>query len=268
MNVSVTTTPQRPLVALSGVRFAYAGRAGPPVLDDLSLSAGEGEFLAVLGPSGGGKSTLLKLLAGLVVAQAGTVEVGGTSITRPHRDVGMVFQGPTLLPWRNVRDNILLPAGFASGAGQAELERADRLLAMTGLQESAALYPNQLSGGMAQRVGLARMLLHDPRLLLLDEPFSALDAMTRERLSLELQRIWMTERRTAIFVTHSIPEALFLADRVVVLAGRPARVLADLAVDLPRPRTLETMGTPAFNELALELRRLFEVVAGTKGAAQ
>jgi NitT/TauT family transport system ATP-binding protein len=121
---------------------------------------------------------------------------------------------------------------------------------------------------MAQRVGLARMLLHGPRLLLLDEPFSALDAMTRERLSLELQRIWMTDRRTAIFVTHSIPEALFLADRVVVLAGRPGRVLADLAIDLPRPRTLETMGTPDFNRLALELRRLFDAVAGERGGAR
>jgi NitT/TauT family transport system ATP-binding protein len=252
---------------LSGVRFAYPGRPGAPVLDDLSLSAGEGEFLAVLGPSGGGKSTLLKLLAGLAVAQAGTVKVGDIEISRPHRDIGMVFQRPTLLPWRTARDNILLPAGFARGASKAERERADDLLVMTGLRDSAELYPNELSGGMAQRVGLARMLLHDPKLLLLDEPFSALDAMTRERLSLELQRIWMSERRTAIFVTHSIPEALFLADRVVVLAGRPARVLADLKVDLPRPRTLETMGTPTFNALALELRRLFEAVSGGQGVA-
>ncbi len=269
MTVSASKTkPQRPLVVLSGVRFAYPGRSGAPVLDDLSLSAGEGEFLAVLGPSGGGKSTLLKLLAGLAVAQAGTITVGDTPITRPHRDVGMVFQRPTLLPWRNVRDNILLPAGFARSAGKTERERADGLLAMIGLSDSAELYPNQLSGGMAQRVGLARMLLHDPQLLLLDEPFSALDAMTRERLALELQRIWMTERRTAIFVTHSIPEALFLADRVVVLAGRPARVLADLTIDLPRPRTLETMGTPTFNALALELRRLFDAVSGEQGSAQ
>lgn len=259
------TTPGQLLVTLSGVRFAYPGRGSNPVLDDLSLSVGEGEFLAVLGPSGGGKSTLLKLLAGLASAQAGRVAVGEVEIKRPYRDVGMVFQRPTLLPWRNVRDNILLPAGFASRASAADRTRADRLLEMTGLQDSAHLYPDQLSGGMAQRVGLARMLLHDPRLLLL-EPFSALDAMTRERLSLELQRIWMAERRTAIFVTHSIPEALFLADRVVVLAGRPGRILADIKVDLPRPRTLETMGTETFNALALELRRLFNTVAGDSGA--
>lgn len=267
MNASAPAI-QESLVTLSGVKFSYAGGSSLPILDDLSLSVGEGEFLAVLGPSGGGKSTLLKLLAGLVTARAGSVAVGGAEIRRPRRDVGMVFQRPTLLPWRNVRDNILLPAGFVTGASKAELDRADRLLAMTGLRESAGLYPNQLSGGMAQRVGLARMLLHDPRLLLLDEPFSALDAMTRERLSLELQRIWMTERRTAIFVTHSIPEALFLADRVVVLAGRPGRILADLPVDLPRPRTLETMGGTRFNALALELRRLFDTVAGTGVPAQ
>jgi NitT/TauT family transport system ATP-binding protein len=267
VNVSINAVREA-FVTLSRVRFAYPGRSDFPVLDDLSLSVGEGEFLAVLGPSGGGKSTVLKLLAGLLVAQAGSIAVGGIEIRRPRRDVGMVFQRPTLLPWRNVRDNILLPAGFAGGAGKTELDRADRLLAMTGLRESAGLYPNQLSGGMAQRVGLARMLLHDPRLLLLDEPFSALDAMTREKLSLELQRIWMTERRTAVFVTHSIPEALFLADRVVVLAGRPSRILADLTVDLPRPRTLETMGEPCFNALALELRRLFDDAAGAGALAQ
>ena len=267
--MSASAAPSgRPLVSLSGVRFAYPGRSGPPVLENLSLSAREGEFLAVLGPSGGGKSTLLKLLAGLVVAQEGNVVVDGATIRRPRRDIGMVFQKPTLLPWRNVRDNVLLPAGFARGASKVEAERADRLLAMTGLRQSAALYPNELSGGMAQRVGLARMLLHDPRLLLLDEPFSALDAMTREKLSLELQRIWMTERRTAIFVTHSIAEALFLADRVVVLAGRPGRILADLPIDLPRPRTLETIGSPHFNRSALELRRLFDGAAGEGALAE
>lgn len=248
-------------VQIEDIRFAYPGRSGPPVLEALSLSAQDGAFLAVLGPSGGGKSTLLKILSGLVRPQAGAVLVGGTPVVGPRRDVGTVFQKPTLLPWRDVRDNILLPAGFARSANAAELERADRLLATVGLAESAKLYPGQLSGGMAQRVGLARMLLHDPRLLLLDEPFAALDAMTRERLSLELQRLWMEERRTALFVTHSIPEALFLADRVLVLAGRPGRILADMLVPLPRPRTLETISSAEFGALALELRRLFDEAA-------
>jgi NitT/TauT family transport system ATP-binding protein len=248
-------------VHLEAVRFAYGVSAKIPILEDLSLSIKEGAFVAILGPSGGGKSTVLKLLAGLIRPQEGTIRIDGTPVTGPRRDVGMVFQKPMLLPWRNVRDNVLLPAGFARAASAGELGRADALLATVGLSDSARLYPGQLSGGMAQRVGLARMLLHDPRLLLLDEPFSALDAMTREHLSLELQRLWLEERRTALFVTHSIPEALFLADRVVVLAGRPARVLADIPVPLPRPRTLETLSSAQFGTLALELRRVFDEAA-------
>ena len=250
-----------PFLQVSDVRFGYARRTGPPVLDGLSLALREGAFVAVLGPSGGGKSTLLKLIAGLERPGSGTITLAGTPIRGPRPEIGMVFQKPTLLPWRSVRDNTLLPAGFSRGASPAERKRADRLLRTVGLEEAAALYPHELSGGMAQRVGLARMLLHAPHLLLLDEPFSALDAMTRERLALELQRIWMEEQRTALFVTHSIPEALFLADRVVVLAGRPARILADLAVPLPRPRTLETMSSPEFSRLGLELRRLFDTAA-------
>ena len=253
--------PGSAFLSLRGVRFGYAGRHDVPVLEDLSLSADSGAFVAILGPSGGGKSTLLKLLAGLMPVQAGSITLDGSSITGPRREIGMVFQKPMLLPWRTVRDNVLLPAGFAGGASRAEVERADRLLSTVGLIRSATLYPYELSGGMAQRVGLARMLLHDPALLLLDEPFSALDAMTRERLSLELQRLWMEERKTALFVTHSIPEALFLADRVVVLAGRPGRILADMIIDLPRPRTLDTMSSPEFNALGRGLRRLFDEVA-------
>ncbi|MCJ2088463.1 ABC transporter ATP-binding protein [Methylobacterium sp. E-005] len=257
----MTAAPGSDHVRLDAVRFAYGGSAGAPVLENLSLSVEEGAFVAILGPSGGGKSTVLKLLSGLIRPQGGTIRIDGTPVTGPRRDVGMVFQKPMLLPWRNVRDNVLLPAGFARAASAREVARADALLATVGLSDSVKLYPGQLSGGMAQRVGLARMLLHDPRLLLLDEPFSALDAMTREHLSLELQRLWMEERRTALFVTHSIPEALFLADRVVVLAGRPGRILADMPVPLPRPRTLETLSGAQFGTLALELRRLFDEAA-------
>jgi NitT/TauT family transport system ATP-binding protein len=257
----MTALPASEHVRIDTVRFAYGGSTGAPILQDLSLAVQHGAFVAILGPSGGGKSTVLKLLSGLVSPQGGTIQIDDTPVTGPRRDVGTVFQKPMLLPWRTVRDNVLLPAGFARAATAREAARADALLATVGLSDSAGLYPGQLSGGMAQRVGLARMLLHDPRLLLLDEPFSALDAMTREHLSLELQRLWMEERRTALFVTHSIPEALFLADRVVVLAGRPGRILADMPIPLPRPRTLETISEPHFGALALELRQLFNTAA-------
>jgi len=245
-------------LALTGVGFAFPGRT---VLQDVSLTVAAGEFVAVLGPSGGGKSTLLRLISGLLAPSAGEVKVAGQAVRGPRRDVGMVFQKPTLLPWRSARDNVLLPAGFARGASAAERARADELLAAVGLPDSGALYPAQLSGGMAQRVGLARMLLHDPDLLLLDEPFAALDAMTRERMTLLLQELWLARPRAAVFVTHSIPEALLLADRVVVLAGQPGRIQADWRVDLPRPRRPETMAEPAFNQMALALRREFDAVA-------
>lgn len=263
MSVAPAVAAEPPVLRLSDVRFAYRG-SEPPILDALTLDVAEGAFVAILGPSGGGKSTLLKLLAGLERPQAGTMTLAGTPIRGPRREIGMVFQKPTLLPWRSVRDNVLLPAAFASRASDVERARANHLIETVGLARAAALYPGALSGGMAQRVGLARMLMHRPQLLLLDEPFSALDAMTRERLSLELQRIWMEERSTALFVTHSIPEALFLADRIVVLAGRPGRILADMEVPLARPRTLDSLGAPEFAELASALRRLFDssVAAG------
>ncbi|WP_164868072.1 ABC transporter ATP-binding protein [Rhodovarius crocodyli] len=245
-------------LSLSGVGFAYPGRE---VLRDLSFTVADGEFVAVLGPSGGGKSTLLRLVAGLLPRSAGDILVKGEPVRRPRQDVGMVFQKATLLPWRTALDNVLLPAGFRRGASAAELERAQALLKAVGLPDAAGLYPSQLSGGMAQRVGLARMLLHDPDLLLLDEPFAALDAMSRERMALVLQELWLARPRAALFVTHSIPEAVFLADRILVLAGRPARVLLDWKVELPRPRRPETMADPLFNELALALRHEFDKVA-------
>lgn len=254
-------TPDGRLV-LSDVAFGYDGRTGRKVLEGLSLNVRDGEFVAILGPSGSGKSTLLRLVVGLERPTGGAIRLDGRPITGPRQDIGMVFQKPTLLPWRTVRDNVLLPAGFARAAGSDARTQADRLLALVGLSDVAGAYPFQLSGGMAQRVGIARMLLHDPSLLILDEPFAALDAMTREDLSLELQSIWMAGRKTALFVTHSIPEAVLLADRVVVLAGRPAKVVADVAVPLPRPRTIETLTSSEFNTIAYELRRLFRDLAG------
>ncbi len=250
-----------PRLLIDDLGFHYGGPGGRMVLEHLSLKVDDGAFVAVLGPSGGGKSTLLRLVAGLLPVSAGSIRLDGRSIDGPRPDIGMVFQKPTLLPWRTVRDNVLLPAGFARGASPKAREEADRLLALVGLSQAAKAYPFQLSGGMAQRVGIARMLLHDPTVLILDEPFAALDAMTREDLSIELQSIWMHGRKTALFVTHSIPEAVMLADRVVVVAGRPARIVADIAVPLPRPRTIETLSTPEFNALAYELRQLFRSLA-------
>lgn len=254
-------SPAPARLVIEDLGFHYGGPEGRMVLEQLSLTVADGAFVAVLGPSGGGKSTLLRLVAGLLPASAGRILLDGRAVTGPRADIGMVFQKPTLLPWRTVRDNVLLPAGFARGASAAARARADRLLEMVGLAAAARAYPFQLSGGMAQRVGIARMLLHDPSLLILDEPFAALDAMTREDLSIELQSIWMEGRKTALFVTHSIPEAVMLADRVVVVAGRPARIVADIAVPLPRPRTIETLRTPQFNALAYELRQVFRRLA-------
>ncbi|WP_051357276.1 ABC transporter ATP-binding protein [Azorhizobium doebereinerae] len=256
-----------PRLVISDLAFGYGGGKGEAVLQDLSLSVEDGAFVAVLGPSGSGKSTLLRLVSGLAAPTSGSIALDGTPITGPRSDIGMVFQKPTLLPWRTVRDNVLLPAGFARAAGPKARAEADRLLALVGLSKAAGAYPFQLSGGMAQRVGIARMLLHDPTLLILDEPFAALDAMTREDLSLELQSIWMRGRKTALFVTHSIPEAVMLADRVVVLAGRPARVVADIPVPLPRPRTIETLTSADFNTIAYDLRQMFRDIAGHAGAA-
>lgn len=243
-------------LTIDRLRFAYDG--GRPILDALSLTVPRGEFVALLGSSGCGKSTLLKLISGIATPSAGEIRLGGQLISGTRSDVGMVFQKPTLLPWHNALDNVLLPAGFTRKASTAERDRALQLLELVGLQDAVRAYPHQLSGGMAQRIGLARMLLHDPTLLLLDEPFAALDAITREVLAFELQAIARGDGKTALFVTHSIPEAVLLADRVVVLAGRPGQIVADVKVPLPRPRTIETMASHAFNQIAHDLRAIFQ----------
>ena len=247
-----------PLLQARAVSVSYQTRRGSiDALCDVDLAVGEGEFVTILGPSGCGKSTLLKLAAGLLNPTRGSVEVGGSPVAGPSRDIGVAFQKPTLLPWRTVLDNDLLPSETAGERGADAECRARELLDVVGLRDFAGNYPNELSGGMQQRVGLARMLQRDPRLLLMDEPFAALGAMTREALTLELQRIWMRDRKSVLFITHSIPEAVMLSDRVLVMSARPGRVVEDFRVEIPRPRSMATLAEPAFTAAADHLRRHF-----------
>jgi NitT/TauT family transport system ATP-binding protein len=227
-------------------------------LEQISFSVGEGEFVAVVGPSGCGKSTLLKVLAGLLPPSKGAALLRGTPITGPRRDIGVVFQSPVLLPWRSVLDNVLLPVDVQRLGRDRNLKVATDLLRLVGLDGFERRYPWELSGGMQQRVAITRALIHDPAILLMDEPFGALDAMTREQMNLELQRIWLERKKTVLFITHSIPEAVFLADRILVLTQRPGRIIDDVQVKIPRPRALEVMNFPEFAPYVHSIRRQFE----------
>jgi NitT/TauT family transport system ATP-binding protein len=227
------------MIRLVDISQTFHGRAGAvEALRDIDLDVREGEFVAVVGRSGCGKSTLLRLVAGLLTPTEGEVTVDGTPVRAPRRDLSMVFQRPALLPWRSVFDNVMLPVEFFGWRRSAYRDRAMELLDKVGLAGFHKRLPHELSGGMQQRVALCRSLLPEPRALLMDEPFSALDALTREELSGELQRIHMEHAATILFVTHSINEAVLLADRVVVLTPRPGEVLKILDVHIPRPRSL------------------------------
>ena len=247
-------------IDLDGVGMVYEAASGPVrALQEISFTVDRGEFVALVGPSGCGKSTLLRLVAGLRLATTGRVSVGGRPVTRPLPEVGMVFQAPVLLKWRTILDNVLLPAEL-SGRNRSEYrDRAEELLRLVGLEDFAGKLPRELSGGMQQRASLCRALLLDPPLLLMDEPFGALDAMTRDEMNVELLRVWgeaggrERTRKTVLFVTHSIPEAIFLADRVVVMTPRPGRVARIFTLTLPRPRTVETRGAAEFGRLGLEI---------------
>lgn len=252
------STPPKWVFKADDLSVTYASSKGPvPALEHLGAVLAEGEFLSILGPSGCGKSTLLKVVSGLLKPSSGVVELAGRPITGPRPDVGIVFQQATLLPWQSVLQNVLLPIRTLKRDESAGRARAMELLELVGLSRFAEHYPHELSGGMQQRVGIARGLVHDPSLLLMDEPFAALDAMTREHMMMELQRIWMATHKSVIFITHSIPEAVFLSDRILVLSPRPAHVLLDLPVDLPRPRTPETMGDASFGAVCNRIRQLF-----------
>jgi NitT/TauT family transport system ATP-binding protein len=246
------------VIRLDGVEKTYRTRRGDVVraVEDVTLHVAENEFVTLVGPSGCGKSTLLRLVAGLTPATRGAIRVRDTAVREPFPDVGFVFQQPVLLPWRSVLDNVLFSVEMLGQPPRQYRKQAADLLELTGLGGFETKYPRELSGGMQQRVAICRALLPDPSLLLMDEPFGALDAMTREEMSLELLRVWEERRKTILFVTHSIPEAILLADRVVVMTARPGRIARVLTIDLPRPRTMELEFDPRFKAASDEVRSL------------
>jgi len=248
---------QQPVIRFNRLGQTFGKDDGTAVtaLEDLSFDVGRHEFLSVLGPSGCGKSTLLRLIAGLLMPTRGSVEVYGLPVREPRDDIGIVFQRPTLLPWFDVLGNVTFPMRHKYGrVTEEERARAHDLLRLVGLADFATKQIDELSGGMQQRVAIARALLHDPDILLMDEPFSALDALTRDEMSFELLRIWAERPKTVLFITHSIPEALLLSDRVIVMTPRPGRVREVLIVPLPRPRSMQTLSESAFHDLANHIR--------------
>jgi NitT/TauT family transport system ATP-binding protein len=250
-------------------RFEVGAGEGIRAISDVTLDVQENEFVTLVGRSGCGKSTLLRILAGLLTPTGGEVLVGGARVTRPRRDISLAFQRPALLPWRNVIENVMLPVEVLGLDKREYRAKAQSLLELVGLRGFERWRPYELSGGMQQRVALCRSLIHDPAVLLMDEPFAALDALTREELSLELQRIWAGHRKTIVFVTHSIQEAVLLADRIVVMTPRPGRVAKIVDVDLPRPRSLGetseemTRAIAEVHELLFAPDSIFEAEAAT-----
>ena len=248
---------------VKGIRHVYRSRQGDLLaLDGVGLTVAEGEFVAIVGPSGCGKSTLLRILGGLLMPTEGQVRLNGKPLASPRRQVGYVFQKVSLMPWRSVLRNVTLPLEVA-GMPKAKAEQKARdLLTLVGLGEFEGVFPRALSGGMAQRVALARALVGEPDVLLLDEPFGSLDAMSRERMNIELLRIWRAREVTAVMVTHDLQEAIFVADRVLVMSPRPGCIRSEVVVDLPRPRTLEVMYTEFFGALSREVRRALGLTNG------
>ena len=245
-------------IRLENVGKIYASKSGPvEACGEINLDIRESEFVAIVGPSGCGKTTILKMVAGLQPHTSGSITVAGKRVDRPQTDLGIVFQDAILLDWRDILDNVML---------QVDIRRLDRaryepvarnLLAATGLGGFEHHKPFELSGGMRQRASICRALVHDPPLLLMDEPFGALDALTREQIAMDIQRVWMEKRKTALFITHSIPEAVLLADRVVVMSPRPGRIVEIIDIDLPRPRRLDKM-PERFNEYTNRIRDIFK----------
>ena len=243
----------RPIIEAQDLGMTFAS-GSVVALEGVSFAIRPGEFVSLIGPSGCGKSTLLRLVAGLAARTGGALDVLGTPAGKPREEVGMMFQKPTLLAWKNALDNVILPKTLTTGATEADKRKALELLRLVGLEGFEFSFPSQLSGGMQQRVALARLLNTGAEILLLDEPFGALDEFTRERLNMELLRIQRDVKATILFVTHNIQEAVFLADRVFVMTPRPGRLAEIVSVDLPRPRDIPITKTDGFNRLAFEVR--------------
>jgi NitT/TauT family transport system ATP-binding protein len=252
-------------VSLKSVSKCFgSGKERVDALLDISLDVGKGEFVSVVGASGCGKSTTLRLIAGLMAPTSGSVEIGGQPIDGPDPGIGIVFQTPVLLPWRSVRRNIELQLDIRRINEAEARTRVDELLELTGLSGFAERKPYELSGGMQQRVAICRALVHGPSLLLMDEPFGALDALTREQMNMELQRIWMETRKTVLFITHSITESVLLGDRVVVMTPRPGRIMEIVPVPLPRPRDFSVMRMPEFHTACDRVRELMNAAGLTE----
>lgn len=259
---TMTDTAPRALISVQDITQRFPHRAGTvTALDDVSLDIAEGSFVSIVGPSGCGKSTLLKMILGLVEPTSGHIFTGGEVVTGPRPEISMMFQSSLLLPWRTVVDNVLLPIDLLGLKRRDFLDRARELLDMVGLADFARYRPDELSGGMQQRAAICRALIHDPRMLLLDEPFGALDHITREQLNDDLLRIWSETGKTVLLVTHDVDEAIYLSDRVVVMTARPGRVAAELAIDLRRPRGFEVRRDPAFDDHAIRIRELLGLSA-------
>ena len=261
--VNGVSPPPKPLVSVSNVQKTYFTRQAPvQAVASASVNVARGEFVSLLGPSGCGKSTLLMMIAGLEQPTGGSILLGGTEVREPRREIGIIFQDATLLPWKSALDNVLFPARILKLPIEPYRRRARELLAMVGLSEFENKKPSQLSGGMRQRVAICRALIHDPDILLMDEPFSALDAITRDQMNVALSEILETYNKTVIFVTHSIREAAFLSDRVVVMGGRPSTIMLDMKMPFQRPRRFELEETPEFVAVCRKLRLTIEQAHG------
>jgi NitT/TauT family transport system ATP-binding protein len=253
----MTENHGKPII-IKDVAKWYRSKEGPVhALAQTSLNVGEGEFVSIVGPSGCGKSTLMMIVSGLVPASAGSVAIGVDTVTMPYTELGIMFQRPVLLEWRNVLDNVLIQLELRGIPTVGYIDKARELLGQMGLADFERRYPFELSGGMQQRVALCRSLIHDPPILLMDEPFAALDALTRDQMALDLQELWATTRKTVLFVTHSIGEALFLSDKVVVFTPRPGSIDEIIKIDLPRPRRLAMRDSSTFIGLTRHIENLF-----------